>query len=42
MYQILDLTLKNTEVCPAVAKIVTELEKVSNMDRPKPRTQDGR
>ena len=42
MYQILDLTLKNTEICPAVARIVTELEKASNMDRPKPRTQDGR
>ena len=27
MYQILDLTLKNTEVCPAVATIVTELQK---------------
>jgi hypothetical protein len=36
------LTLKNTEVCPAVARIVTELQKGSNMDRPLPRTQDGR
>ena len=27
MYQILDLTLKNTEVCPAAARIVTDLQK---------------
>ena len=27
MYQILDLTLKNTSVCPAVATILTELQK---------------
>ena len=26
MYQILDLTTKNVEICPAVAKIVTEIE----------------
>jgi Fe-S-cluster containining protein len=26
MFQILDLTAKNVEICPAVAKIVTELE----------------
>lgn len=37
MYQILDLTLKNTEVCPAAAKIVTELQKENNMDKPGPR-----
>lgn len=29
MYQILDLTLKNTSVCPAVATILTELQKNS-------------
>ena len=38
MYQILDLTLKNTEICPAAAKIVTELQKENNMDKPSPRT----
>ena len=38
MYQILDLTLKNTELCPAAAKIVTELQKENNMDKPGPRT----
>ena len=37
MCQILDLTLKNTEVCPAAAKIVTELQKENNMDKPGPR-----
>jgi hypothetical protein len=26
MFQILDLTAKNVEICPAVAKIVTEIE----------------
>ena len=26
MHQILDLTLKNIEICPAVAKIVQEIE----------------
>ncbi|MDA9066386.1 YkgJ family cysteine cluster protein [Flavobacteriales bacterium] len=40
MFQILDLTLINTEVCPAVARIITELEKVTNMDRKLPRTRD--
>tara|TARA_B110001452_G_scaffold174945_1_gene146669 strand:- start:180 stop:713 length:534 start_codon:yes stop_codon:yes gene_type:complete len=40
MYQILDLTLKNTEVCPAAAKIITELQKENNMDKPGPRTNN--
>jgi len=30
MHQILDLTLKNTEVCPAVADIVVKLVKATN------------
>lgn len=34
MHQILDLTYTNTEVCPAVSRIVTELEKGNNMDKP--------
>ena len=29
MYQILDLTLKNTEICPAVAEVVREVVKTS-------------
>ena len=33
MHQILDLTLKNTEVCPAVSKIVTELQKGIDLNK---------
>jgi uncharacterized protein len=34
MYQILDLTLKNTEVCPAVSHIVSKLQAL-NLDQSK-------
>ena len=37
MYQILDLALKNTEVCPATARIITELQKENNMDKAGPK-----
>ena len=33
MFQILDLTLENSFICPAVSSIVTQLEKASDMDR---------
>lgn len=33
MHQILDLTLTNSLICPAVSNIVTQLEKASDMDR---------
>ena len=33
MHQILDLTLTNSLICPAVSSIVTQLEKARNMDR---------